>query len=66
MLSYSKGVYDKLFKKINVIDAREPTDELVSKAHYDSNYQNLKKEIENLKKWCLKPAILLVLHFWIK
>ena len=43
-------MYDKLFKKINVIDAREPTDELVSKAHYDSNYQNLKKEIENLKK----------------
>lgn len=50
MLSYSKDVYDKLFKKINVIDAREPTDELVSKAHYDSNYQNLKKEIENVEK----------------
>ena len=50
MLSCSKGVYDKLFKKINVIDAREPTDELVSKAHYDSNYQNLKKEIENVEK----------------
>lgn len=56
MLSYSKGVYDKLFKKINVIDAREPTDELVSKAHYDSNYQNLKKEIENLEKMMLKTS----------